>query len=56
MKTVAMGLGVVAGAAIALTVVNSLYPDVSRRMMRDGCRMVRCTKRKVRHFRDMMDL
>ena len=47
MKTVAMGLSVIAGAAITLSVVNSLYPDVPRRMMRDGRRMVRNTRRRI---------
>ncbi len=47
MKALALGLGMVAGAAVTFTVVNSLYPDVSRRMMRDGKRVVRGAKRMM---------
>jgi len=54
MRSIAMGLGMIAGAAITLTVVNSMYPDVSRRMMRDGKRMVRNTRRTVCNIGDMM--
>ena len=54
MKSLAMGLGMVAGAAITLTVVTSLYPDVPRRMMRDGRRMVRDTRRTICNLSDMI--
>ena len=54
MRTIHMGLGVIAGAAIALTVVNSLYPDVPKRMMRDGRRFVRQTRRTVCDLGEMM--
>ena len=47
MKALALGLGMVAGAAVTFTVVNSLYPDVSRRMLRDGKRAVRGAKRMM---------
>lgn len=47
MKSIAVGLGMVAGAAITLVAVNSMYPDVTRRMMRDGRRCVRDTKRMI---------
>ncbi len=47
MKALAMGLGMVAGAALTFTAVNAMYPDVSRRMMRDGKRMLRSTKRMM---------
>jgi len=56
MKSVAMGLGMVAGAAITLTVVNSLYPDLPRRMMRDGRRMVRQTRRTICDLGDMIGM
>lgn len=54
MRTIAMGLGVIAGAALTLTAINSLYPDVPRRMMRDGRRMARNTRRTMCEFGDMM--
>ena len=54
MKTVAIGLSMIAGAAITLSVVNSLYPDLPRRMMRDGRRVVRNTKRTFCQFGDMI--
>ena len=54
MKSLAMGLGMVAGAAITLTVVTSLYPDVPRRMMRDARRMVRDTRRTICNLSDMI--
>ena len=54
MKSLAMGLGMVAGAAITLTVVTSLYPDVPRHMMRDGRRMVRDTRRTICNLSDMI--
>ena len=54
MRTIAMGLGIIAGAAITLTAINSMYPDVPRRMMRDGRRMVRNTRRTICDFGEMM--
>lgn len=54
MKTLAMGLGMVAGAAITLTVINTMYPDIPRRMMRDGRRMARQTRKTFSEFSDMV--
>ncbi|MDO4563981.1 MAG: hypothetical protein Q4C04_00005 [Clostridia bacterium] len=45
MKTAALGIGMAAGAALAVTIINSLYPDVPRRMMRDGKRLWKKSKR-----------
>lgn len=52
MRTMSLGLGVgiVAGAAIAAAAINSLYPDVPKRMARDGRRAMRVTKRAIGHF------
>lgn len=47
MRTIHMGLGVLAGAALTLAIVNSCYPDIPRRMMRDGRRFVRQTRRTL---------
>ena len=47
MKTLSMGFGMVAGAALALTLVTSIYPDVPKRMARDGRRFVRSTRRTI---------
>lgn len=49
MKTVAVGIGMVAGAALAVTAITAMYPDVPRRMKRDGMRMMRMGKRMC-HF------
>lgn len=54
MRSFAMGLGVIAGAAITLTTIGSLYPDVPRRMMRDGRRLVRSTRRTVCNMGDLI--
>ena len=45
MRTLPMGLGAIAGAVITLTIVNSMYPDVPKRMVRDGRRFIRSTRR-----------
>ena len=42
--TLGIGLGVVAGMAMATAAISNMYPDVPRRMMRDGRRAVRCAK------------
>ena len=54
MRAIHMGIGVLAGAALALIAVNSLYPDVPRRMMRDGRRVCRQTRRTLCDIGDMM--
>lgn len=54
MRSFAMGLGVIAGAAITLTAISSMYPDVPRRMMRDGRRVVRNTRRTVCSMSELM--
>ena len=51
MKTLTLGIGVLAGAAAAVTLVSSLYPDLPRRMMHDGRRVMRHTKRAMTHCR-----
>ena len=45
MKTAGVGLGMVGGMALAVTAMNALYPDVWRRMKRDGKRAARAIKR-----------
>ncbi len=45
MKTMDIGLGMVGGMALAVTAVNALYPDVWRRMKRDGKRAARTLRR-----------
>lgn len=47
MKPLAMGLGMIAGAALAVTAITTMYPDVPRRMLRDGKRAVRTGKRMM---------
>ena len=41
MKTAGVGLGMVGGMALAVAAMNALYPDVWRRMKRDGKRAAR---------------
>lgn len=41
MKSLDIGLGMVGGMAVAVTAVNALYPDVWRRMKRDGKRAMK---------------
>lgn len=48
MKTAALGIGMVAGAALAVTAMTTMYPDIPRRMKRDGMRLVRNGKRMLR--------
>ena len=50
MKPLAMGIGMVAGAALAVTAITSIYPDVPRRMVRDGKRAFRAGKRMMSNF------
>lgn len=54
MRSFAMGLGVIAGAAITLTAISSMYPDIPRRMIRDGRRAVRETRRTVCSLSELM--
>ena len=54
MRAIYMGLGVLAGAALTLTVVNSCCPDVPKRMMRDGRRFVKQTRRTLCDMGEMM--
>ena len=44
MKTAGIGLGMIGGMALAVTAVNAIYPDVWRRMKRDGKRAARAIK------------
>lgn len=45
MKSVFMVAGMAAGAALAVTAVSAMYPDVMRRMKRDGAKTLRSIKR-----------
>ena len=45
MKATGVGLGMVGGMALAVTAVNAIYPDVWRRMKRDGKRAARAIRR-----------
>ncbi|MEG1547175.1 MAG: hypothetical protein RR232_04275 [Clostridia bacterium] len=47
MKTVPLMIGLVAGVAAAAATVCAMYPDMSRRMLRDGRRLVRRGRRTV---------
>ena len=45
MKAAGVGLGMIGGMALAVTAVNAIYPDVWRRMKRDGKRAARTISR-----------
>ena len=45
MKPAGVGLGMVGGMALAVTAMNVIYPDVWRRMKRDGKRAARAISR-----------
>ena len=45
MKAAGVGLGMIGGMALAVTAVNAIYPDVWRRMKRDGKRVARAISR-----------
>lgn len=45
MKTVTFISGIAAGMVVAAVAMGAMYPDVPRRMMRDGKRAVRCGKK-----------
>ncbi len=45
MKSVFMVAGMAAGAALAVTAVSAMYPDVMRRMKRGGAKTLRSIKR-----------
>lgn len=47
MKCAPFIAGLAAGTVMAAAAMTALYPDVSRRMLRDGRRMVRQGKRAV---------
>ncbi|MDO5112442.1 MAG: hypothetical protein Q4E65_09060 [Clostridia bacterium] len=47
MKTLPFIIGIAAGITVAAAAVTSLYPDVPRRMMRDGKKMCRCGMRAM---------
>lgn len=50
MKPVTFFAGLALGMAAATAIVAGVYPDVPRRMMRDGKRAVRCTKKMAQNM------
>ena len=46
--------GAMVGTVVTLVLVNVMYPDVPRRLARDGRRFIRQTKRTVCDIGDMM--
>ena len=47
MKAVPIVIGLAAGITLASAAILSMYPDVSRRMMRDSRRAAKFTRRAV---------
>ncbi|OQA14685.1 MAG: hypothetical protein BWY62_00946 [Firmicutes bacterium ADurb.Bin356] len=48
--TLGLGVGIVAGMAMATAAINTMYPDLPKRMLRDGRRAVRCTRRAINNI------
>jgi len=49
-STVPFVIGLAAGMTVSAAAITSMYPDVSRRMLRDGKRAARCGKRAIEHM------
>ena len=49
-STLPFVVGLAAGMSVAAAAITSMYPDVSRRMLRDGKKMCRCGKRAIEHM------
>lgn len=47
MKTLPFMIGVAAGMTVAAAAMTTMYPDIPRRMMRDGKKMCRCGRRMI---------
>jgi len=47
MKLVPFITGIATGMVVSVAAVTAMYPDVSRRMMRDGKKMIRNGKKMV---------
>ena len=45
MKATGVGLGMIGGMALAVTAMNAIYPDVWRRMKRDGTRAAKAIQK-----------
>ncbi len=54
MKTITFVAGLAAGMAMTAAAVTAMYPDVSRRVMRDSKRMWRNGKRAALHLGDIL--
>jgi hypothetical protein len=47
MRMAMMGIGMAVGAAAAATAMCTLYPDIPRRMKRDGKKVIQKTQRMM---------
>ncbi len=54
MKTITFVAGLAAGMAVATAAVTAMYPDVSRRLLRDSKKMWRNGKRTAMRWGDML--
>ncbi len=50
MRTLPFIIGVAAGMTLAAAAVSSMYPDIPRRMMRDGRKMCRCGRKAIENM------
>lgn len=54
MKTITFVAGLAAGMAVATAAVTAMYPDVSRRLLRDSKKMWRNGKKTAMRWGDML--
>ncbi len=47
MRMAMMGVGIAVGAAAAATAMCTLYPDIPRRMKRDGKKVIQKTRKMM---------
>ncbi len=47
MRMAMLGIGMAVGAAAAATAMCTLYPDIPRRMKRDGKKVIQKTQRMI---------
>ncbi len=50
MRTLPFAIGVAAGMTLAAAALTSMYPDISRRMLRDGRKACRCGRRMIENM------
>lgn len=54
MKGTTFITGIAAGMVVAAAAIGTMYPDITRRMVRDGKKMFRGGRRSARRISDML--